>query len=216
MPPLTNTIISNFEPYDFLTTIRIVNGIDSGIFFVHFVFESKVKFINFAKNRLIATKMKQSMICRSISLLVAFMGFGVISEGAGHYEPVAKMPSEAINLESSLALATDTLKLEPTNGEGEEYEIVILDPGFDSWFSKNNKSPGFYEKSYLERWNQRLVQQWNMLIGTSLPRGCTPSMYIDYRKDVDYGLEVNHKLFFYFWYVHQQCNLFHSRPGMWF
>jgi len=160
--------------------------------------------------------MKQSKIIRSISLLIALMGFVVISKSVGHKESVSNKPSEVFNLESSMALVTDTLKLEPTNDEDEEYEIIILDPGFNTWFLKNRKSPGFYEKSYLESWNQRLVQQWNSLIGARLPRGCAPTIYIDYRTDVDYGLELNHKLFYYFRYVQEQCNLFHSRPGMWF
>lgn len=160
--------------------------------------------------------MKQSKIIHSIYVLVALIGFGFITKGAGNNELVSNNLSEALNFESSVAQVTDTLKLEPANDEDEEYEIIILDPRFESWFLRNKKSPSFYEQSYLEGWNQRLVHQWNSLIGTRLPRGCAPTVYIDYRNDVNYGLELNHKLFYYFRYVHQQCNLFHSRPGMWF
>lgn len=160
--------------------------------------------------------MKRSKIIHTISVLFFLFGLGAISKGASINEVVSDKLFNPFNIESSMGLATDTLKLETANGEDEEYEIIILDPGFDSWFLRNKKSPSFYDQSYLENWNQRLVQQWNSLIGTRLPGGCAPTVYIDYRNDVDYGLELNHKLFYYFWYVHQQCNLFHSRPGMWF
>ncbi len=158
--------------------------------------------------------MKPTKILRLITVLIFIFGFGVISKGAGNYDLISDKVSKALKFEPSMASVTDTLKLEANHDE--EYQIIILDPGFDSWFLKNRKAPSFYDKTYLENWNTRLVQQWNSLIGARLPRGCAPTMYIDYRNDVDYGLEVNHKLFYYFWYVHQQCNLFHSRPGMWF
>jgi len=160
--------------------------------------------------------MKPTKIFHAVIVLSFILGFGVVSIGANNNELVADKLSDSFKIKLSSAMHTDTLKLEPTGDEKEEYEIIILDPGFDSWFMRNKKSPSFYEQSYLENWNQRLVQQWNSLIGARLPGGCAPTMYIDYRNDVDYGLELNHKLFYYFWYVHEQCKLFHSRPGMWF
>jgi hypothetical protein len=96
-----------------------------------------------------------------------------------------------------------------------EYELLIFDRNFDTWFMMNRRHISYYEKEYLETWNARLVHQWNNFTVGSGRTDCRPMTYIDYNPSIDYGKELNYQLFYYFWYMQRQCRLFHSRPGEW-
>lgn len=90
-------------------------------------------------------------------------------------------------------------------GPGEEedsvsYELIVLDPGFESWFITNSKPSWYHSQDYYENWNQRYVQAWNYhSMGSRYSQLIEGN--IDYDPKVDYGLEINHKLFYYFQYV---------------
>ncbi len=131
---------------------------------------------------------------------------------------LATPPLPAMAAEPQRAAATDTLRLAPAAGEKSdttEYELVIMDPAFDLWFERVREPEGMYTQEYLENWNRQLVIQWNASLGRSGRAGCTPETYIDYQPDVDYGKELNYKLYYYFRYFHQQCRLFHNTPSRW-
>ena len=80
------------------------------------------------------------------------------------------------------------------------YELIILDSGFESWYLAHAKPVNYHEQSYYESWNRQYVQAWN---NHSL--GNRYSQLLDgtigYDPGTDYGLEINHKLFYYFMYV---------------
>jgi hypothetical protein len=110
----------------------------------------------------------------------------------------------------------DTLKFEAgKNDEGTEYELLIMDPGFDRWFIRVSRPISFYEQTYLENWNRQLAQQWNVKLGTLRRIDCAPQTYLDYDPKIDYGKELNYKLFYYFRYMHEKCRIFDQRPGEW-
>ncbi|MFW5687827.1 MAG: DUF6146 family protein [Bacteroidota bacterium] len=96
-----------------------------------------------------------------------------------------------------------------------EYELLIFDPGFEVWFDQTSKPITFYEQSYLESWNAQLVNQWNTFRGSTWQMRCMPVSHIDYRPAVDYGKELNYRLFYYFKYMHQKCRIFDTTPGEW-
>ena len=75
------------------------------------------------------------------------------------------------------------------------YELIVIDPGFDSWYELK-KSPANYKmEEYYKHWNQRYSIEWNILFR----RGDkNVDSDIDYRIDIDYGFEFQHKLYFYF------------------
>ncbi|WP_372774887.1 DUF6146 family protein [Mangrovibacterium sp.] len=86
------------------------------------------------------------------------------------------------------------------------YELIVLDPGFDSWFYSQAKSPNFHSQTYYENWNQQYVNAWNYeRIGYRHSNVIHGS--IDYDSSVDYGLEINHKLFYYFMYVENKLGI---------
>lgn len=86
-----------------------------------------------------------------------------------------------------------------------EYEILIIDPGFEIWFITNRKPIWYHEQFYLENWNIRYVSAWNekvMNVRFQLQYPRNPfEQIINYQAFVDYGIDVNHKLFYYFKYV---------------
>ncbi len=112
----------------------------------------------------------------------------------------------------------DTLKLDEkveNKNDTITYELVIFDPGFSSWYARESRPASFYSQAYLERWNKILTDQWNQLIHSARRRDCAPEVYLDYDTDIDYGMQFNHELFYYFKYMHRRCRLFTSTPGRW-
>lgn len=90
----------------------------------------------------------------------------------------------------------DTLTL---SSKALEYDIVIIEPGFQSWLISTAKPEGYYTKNYLERKNWRYVTEWNTRV--LQPQRYNPNLYelrIDYRHGIDYGYDLNYKLYNYF------------------
>ena len=82
-----------------------------------------------------------------------------------------------------------------------EYEIIIIEPGFSTWLLSTAKPEGYYSQSFMEIKNQMFVSEWNSRVLE--PQRYSPSLYemrIDYQPNIDYGYEVNYKLYNYFIY----------------
>lgn len=87
-------------------------------------------------------------------------------------------------------------------GEEDEYEIHIIDSGFDRWFSTHARPMNFHSQEYYESMNYRYVTAWNEKVATHGFRPNSPfQQRIDYQPHIDYGPEVNYKLYYYFKYV---------------
>lgn len=89
-----------------------------------------------------------------------------------------------------------------------EYEIIIIDPGFSNYLATRARPMSYYSQSFLETRNRIYVSEWNN-------RARNPSRYganiyeniIDYQPNIDYGLEVNYKLFWYFQFAQRKYNM---------
>lgn len=82
-----------------------------------------------------------------------------------------------------------------------EYEIIIIEPGFNSWLISSARPEGYYSQSYMETRNRIYVTEWNNRV--LQPYKYNPNLYgmqIDYDPNIDYGYEVNYKLYNYFIY----------------
>ena len=93
------------------------------------------------------------------------------------------------------------------------YEIVIIEPGFYNWLVSIAKPEGYYSQTFLENRNAIYVQNWNNRVLN--PRQFDPNLYelqIDYNPSIDYGYEVNYKLYNYFIYFQRKYN---QRLGPW-
>jgi hypothetical protein len=94
-----------------------------------------------------------------------------------------------------------------------EYELIIIDPGFETWFLTQSKPTWYHSLNYYETWNKQYVTYWNSKV-MSLHNNAYFETTIDYDPFIDYGLELNHKLFYYFQYVEKVHHIDILPPGM--
>lgn len=111
---------------------------------------------------------------------------------------------------SSPSKTTSSEKEEPVviANDSLEYEIIIIDPGFTAYLNSIAKPEGFYSQSYLENKNQLYVVNWNYRAQN--PLQFNPNIYenvIDYSPHINYGYEVNYKLFNYFEFAQQKYRM---------
>lgn len=86
-----------------------------------------------------------------------------------------------------------------------EYEITIIEPGFEFWLQSIARPEGYYSQSFLESRNRIYVNEWNRRVVS--PFQFPPQLYewqIDYQNTTDYGYEVNYKLYNYFVYFQRK------------
>lgn len=108
----------------------------------------------------------------------------------------AKRANVADNIASNIE--QDTVRIA---NDKLEYEIIIIEPGFNAWLLSTAKPEGYYSQQFFETKNHILVSEWNSRV--LQPLKYNPSLYemrIDYQPNIDYGYEVNYKLYNYFIY----------------
>ena len=87
------------------------------------------------------------------------------------------------------------------------YEITIIEPGFHTWLLSIARPEGYYSQSFLEHRNALMVSTWNQRV--MQPGRYNPNLYemqINYDPQIDYGYEVNYKLYNYFIYFQRKYN----------
>jgi hypothetical protein len=109
-------------------------------------------------------------------------------------------PQNAINSTNDTANLTqqDTVRIA---NDDIEYEIIIIEPGFNYWLASTARPEGYYSQQYMEARNRQFVVEWNnrVLQPNRYPTNLY-EMQINYDYGVDYGYEVNYKLYNYFIY----------------
>lgn len=130
-------------------------------------------------------------------ILIVFLFFTLIY-GCESTQKVTEKGKE-ISQESRI----DTIKIE---NEELEYEIIILDIGFNNWLM-TQRPMSYYTVEWLEIRNKFYVAEWNRRV--LMPGYYDPNLYmqmIDYQPTVEYGLEVNYMLYMYFEFFQQRYN----------
>jgi hypothetical protein len=117
------------------------------------------------------------------------------------------------NGEENALVQSETVSL---SSDESDYEIIIIEPGFNAWLIGRARPQGFHSQQWLESRNAILVQAWNQR--AMQPSVYDPNLYelrIDYDTRTDYGYEVNYKLYNYFLYFQltykQQLSSFYPR-----
>lgn len=87
-----------------------------------------------------------------------------------------------------------------------EYKILIIDPDFDRWYMMRY-SPSMDRSNQTYRsMNNIGVQNWNSFFD----RGRYPyaiGSYLHYQPNIDYGIEVNRRLYWYFKYIEEKYRI---------
>jgi len=86
-----------------------------------------------------------------------------------------------------------------------QYEIIVIDPGYYSWLHSIAMPEGYYSQEFMEARNRIYVINWNQRVQN--PLRYDPNLYemqINYNSNIDYGYEVNYKLYNYFLYFQRK------------
>lgn len=100
--------------------------------------------------------------------------------------------------------SNDTIKIV---NEELEYEVIIIEPGFDFWLQSTAYPRGYHSQTYLETKNYQYVSEWNYRV--RFPERYPPNLYemiIDYLPSINYGYEVNYLIYNYMIYFQNKYN----------
>jgi len=100
--------------------------------------------------------------------------------------------------------SSDTVKIV---NEELEYEVIIIEPGFDFWLASTAYPRGYLSQSYMETKNHQYVLEWNNRVRQ--PQIYNPNLYemtIDYNPTINYGYEVNYLIYNYMIYFQNKYN----------
>lgn len=91
-------------------------------------------------------------------------------------------------------------KDETAEEDSVEYALETFDSKFDTWYLLHNNPSQYRSQEYYEGWNQRYIAAWNYN-ATQPGKRWFFEPVIGWDPTIDYGFELNHKLFYYFQYV---------------
>ena len=87
-----------------------------------------------------------------------------------------------------------------------QYEVIIIDAGFNGWLASYGKPRNYNSQNYMEQRNRTWVSQWNQNVNSGLRRDLF-EMSINYDNGTDYGYEVNYLLYNYLTYFQLTNNI---------
>ncbi|MDG3582115.1 MULTISPECIES: DUF6146 family protein [Galbibacter] len=114
---------------------------------------------------------------------------------------ISEAEKEAFNATNA---EQDTVRIA---NDSTEYEIIVIDPGYYTWLNSIAMPEGYYSQEYMETRNNIYVINWNQRVLN--PQRYNPNLYemqINYSPNIDYGYEVNYKLYNYFLYFQRKYN----------
>ena len=141
--------------------------------------------------------MKKISSIFALTVLVAFVA------SCGNTKKVVDIPDITDDEKKAFSqVEGDTIEIA---NEETEYQIIIIEPGFNIWLQSVARPEGYYSQSFMESRNQLMVMEWNRRVLQSTQ--FDPNLYelqIDYQQGIDYGYEVNYKLYNYFIYFQRK------------
>lgn len=135
-------------------------------------------------------------------LYILILGLFIYSCGSGNNKGF-KDGEKSVVTNDTVRIANDSL----------EYEIIIIEPGFNLFINSIAKPEGYHSQSYLESKNNFLVQEYNARVRQ--PLRYNSNLYlqeINYNSHTDYGYEVNYLLYNYFVFFSREYNQRFSVP----
>lgn len=96
--------------------------------------------------------------------------------------------------------------VKPEIESDEEHKMIVLDPGFETWFVSRWSPAQDRSYQYYKSWNDQYVVAWNFK-ATQARYAWFFENVIQYDPHTDYGMEVARKLFYYFRWVESELNV---------
>jgi len=121
-----------------------------------------------------------------MKLLLSFVLTGLFLVGCGTTNRMTTIPDENL--------------IDISKNDQEQYELIVLDPGFDTWYATTWSPAKDHAESYYSYWNQRYVTAWNYKATRPLTAKYFENI-IMYDPTIHYGIELERKLYYYFRYV---------------
>ncbi len=119
-------------------------------------------------------------------------------------KPISNLPVTNSSTTQPIVTVNDTVRIA---NETLEYEIIIIQPGFNAWLNSIARQRGYYSQKFLETRNKLLVTNYNIRVNH--PLKYDPDLYIntiDYNNFTNYGYEVNYLLYNYFVFFQLEFN----------
>jgi len=88
-----------------------------------------------------------------------------------------------------------------------EYELIVMDPRFETFLASVPYSKEFYSNNYYRQWNIQYCVEWNIRHTNPLRYGDFYQSSIPYESNVDYGLDFNFRLYQYFQFIQQEYGI---------
>lgn len=88
----------------------------------------------------------------------------------------------------------------------EQYEVMVLDAGFETWFATAWSPAKDRSQEYYASWNQQYVTEWNFKANRAQNANFFQNQ-IQYDQTEDYGIAVERKLFYYFRWVETELGI---------
>jgi len=98
---------------------------------------------------------------------------------------------QTIDIQEKVAAKSDSISI--TTGDTTEYELIVMDIGFHSWFITNRKPKWYYEKWYYHNKNTFYTINWNNRVIENMHRP-PYEFQIDYDQKTDYGIDLEWQL----------------------
>ena len=102
--------------------------------------------------------------------------------------------------QSGIEIATET-------EDSIEYELIVFDPGFDTFLATQPYPKSYYSNEYYRHWNIQYCIEWNIRHQNPLRYGSFYETDIPYDASVDYGVDFNFQLYQYFQFIEKKYGI---------
>lgn len=97
--------------------------------------------------------------------------------------------------------------LEADDQDSSSYELIVLDPSYETYLVSQAHPIDFYSNDYYRSWNMRYVGEWNIRHNNPIRYGSFYETPINYDGNEDYDKELNFRLYHYFIFIEQRYGI---------
>jgi len=133
---------------------------------------------------------KNVIVMRALIILIAFI------TGAFFINPILAQENKK-----------DSTSVEISSEDSTEYELLVFDAGFENYLATVSHPKNFYSNEYYKNWNIQYCSEWNRRHQNSFKYGNFYETQINYEPFVDYGIDLNYKLYYYFQYIEDKYGI---------